>query len=51
MTTAIDTNILLDILIPNELFYEVSAAALERAATGLMVVCDIVYAELAIDRI
>ena len=48
MTTAIDTNILLDILIPNELFYEVSAGALERAAAGLMTVCDIVYAELAV---
>ena len=48
MTTAIDTNILLDILIPNEAFYDASAAALERSASGLLVVCDIVYAELSV---
>jgi len=48
MTTAIDTNILLDVLIPNEAFYDASAAALERASAGLMVVCDIVYAELSV---
>ena len=48
MTTAIDTNILLDLLIPNESFYSVSAVALEESAAGLMVVCDIVYAELSV---
>jgi predicted nucleic acid-binding protein len=48
MTTAIDTNILLDLLIPNEAFYNASAAALEKSAAGLMVVCDIVYAELSV---
>jgi predicted nucleic acid-binding protein len=48
MTTAIDTNVLLDVLIPNEAFYAASAAALERAAGGSMVVCDLVYAELAV---
>ena len=47
MTTAIDTNILLDVLIPNEAFYHASAAALERASAGLMGGCDIVYAELS----
>jgi predicted nucleic acid-binding protein len=48
MTTAIDTNILLDLLIPNEAFYNASAAALEASAAGLMVVCDLVYAELSV---
>jgi predicted nucleic acid-binding protein len=49
MITAIDTNILLDILVPNEEFYEVSADALQESATaGSLVICDIVYAELCI---
>jgi predicted nucleic acid-binding protein len=49
MITAIDTNILLDILVPNEEFYDVSADALQASATaGSLVICDIVYAELCI---
>lgn len=49
MITAIDTNILLDILAPNEDFYEKSANALQDAAgIGSLVVSDIVYAELCI---
>lgn len=49
MITAIDTNILLDILVPNAEFYEVSADALQEAATaGSLAICDIVYAELCI---
>jgi predicted nucleic acid-binding protein len=49
MITAIDTNILLDILVPNEKFYEASVTALEDASTaGSLVVCDLVYAELCI---
>ena len=49
MITAIDTNILLDILVPNDQFYDASAQALEDAATsGSLVVCDLVYAELCI---
>ena len=49
MITAIDTNILLDILIPNEKFYSASARALEHVITeGSLVVCDLVYAELCI---
>lgn len=48
MITAIDTNVLLDILIPNESFYAASAEALQESATGLLVICDIVYAELCI---
>ncbi len=49
MITAIDTNILLDILVPNEDFYEASAGALQdSAAEGSLVISDIVYAELCI---
>jgi len=49
MITAIDTNILLDILVPNEALYEASAAALQECATaGSLVICDLVYAELCI---
>ena len=49
MITAIDTNVLLDILAPNEKFFESSATALEHAATsGSLVICDLVYGELCI---
>ena len=49
MISAVDTNILLDILIPNEKFYAASAEALEMAATaGSLVICDLVYAELCV---
>lgn len=49
MITAIDTNILLDILVPNEQFYEVLADALQEAAgEGSLVISDIVFAELCI---
>ncbi len=49
MITAIDTNILLDILVPNEKFYDASAEALESTASeGSLVICDLVYAELCI---
>ena len=49
MITAIDTNILLDILVPNENFYEASANALQHAVdNGTLVISDIVYAELCI---
>jgi predicted nucleic acid-binding protein len=49
MTTAIDTNIFLDILLPNEAFYEASAQAVEDAANfGALVICDLVYAELCV---
>jgi len=49
MITAVDTNILLDILIPNEQFYEASADALQEAAgEGSIVISGIVYAELCI---
>ncbi len=49
MITAVDTNVLLDILVPNEEFYDASAAALQDCATaGSLVICDIVYAEICI---
>lgn len=49
MITAIDTNIFLDILLPNETFVDASASALESsAASGVLVICDVVYAELCI---
>jgi predicted nucleic acid-binding protein len=49
MTTAVDTNICLDVLIPNESFYAASAEALETAASeGSLVICDLVYAELCV---
>jgi predicted nucleic acid-binding protein len=49
MITAIDANVLLDILAPNQKFYEASVQALENAASdGALVVCDLVYAELCI---
>ena len=49
MITAIDTNIVLDILLPNDRFYDASVQALEDAAnSGSLVVCDLVYAELCV---
>ncbi len=49
MITAIDTNILLDILLPNEDFFGASVHALESSASeGSLVICDLVYAELCI---
>jgi predicted nucleic acid-binding protein len=49
MITAIDTNVLLDILVPNEEFYQASLRALDEAVSaGSLVVCDLVYAELCI---
>jgi hypothetical protein len=49
MITAIDTNVLLDVLIPNEKFCDASVSALEQAASqGSLVICDLVYAELCI---
>jgi len=49
MITAIDTNVLLDILVPNEKFCDTSIQALEGAAAeGSLVACDLVYAELCV---
>ena len=49
MITAIDTNVLLDILRPNPAFCGASMQAIEdSAAAGSLVVCDLVYAELCV---
>lgn len=49
MITAIDTNLLLDILIPDPVLQISSKTALEKALTlGRLVVGEIVYAELAV---
>lgn len=48
MITAVDTSVLLDVFLPDPKFEEVSAAALRRAdEEGSLVLCEIVYAELA----
>ena len=49
MITAIDTNVLLDILVSDPEHVERSFEALEEAANaGSLVVCDLVYAELCV---
>ena len=49
MITAVDTNVLLDLLMPDEQFADASTRALEDAAVkGSFVICDIVYAELCV---
>jgi predicted nucleic acid-binding protein len=49
MITAVDTNVLLDILGPGSPFFQVSAGAVEQAANaGALVICDFVYAELCV---
>ena len=49
MITALGTNVLLDILVPNEDFFESSRRALEDCwAAGSLVICDVVYAEISI---
>jgi len=48
MITAVDTNILLDILIPGEPFGKSSKALLDRhVSKGKLIICEIVFAELA----
>ena len=49
MITAIDTNVLLDVLIPNPDFCDAALQAIEESATaGSLVICDLVYAELCV---
>lgn len=49
MITSIDTNVLLDVLVPNDKFCDASVRALDDTASdGSLVICDIVYAELCI---
>jgi hypothetical protein len=48
MITAVDTNVILDILVPGEPFAESSKALLERhLAAGQLILCEVVVAELA----
>ena len=48
MITAIDTNILLDILIPDEAHLTSSKEILnEYLSKGQLIICELVYAELA----
>jgi predicted nucleic acid-binding protein len=47
MITAVDTNVLLDVFLPDPKFAESSAFLLKQAYDeGALVICDIVYAEL-----
>lgn len=47
MITAVDTNILLDVFLPDEKFASSSAKLLKLAYDeGALIICDIVYAEL-----
>ncbi|MGA1998171.1 MAG: type II toxin-antitoxin system VapC family toxin [Bryobacteraceae bacterium] len=49
MITAIDTNVLLDVLIPSAVFCDRSMDAIQdSAAAGSLVICDLVYAELCV---
>lgn len=48
MITAVDTNILFDILLPDESHVLTSKGLLdEHASKGQLIICEIVYAELA----
>jgi predicted nucleic acid-binding protein len=48
--SALDTNVLLDVLVPNEQFFERSLRAIQSAASGgSLVICDLVYAELCLE--
>lgn len=49
MITAIDSNVLFDILAPDPRYFEPSVRALGEAANaGSLVICDLVYAELCV---
>jgi predicted nucleic acid-binding protein len=48
MITAVDTNIILDILIPGEPFCQSSKVLLDKyVSEGQLIICEVVYAELA----
>ena len=48
MITAVDTNIILDVLIPGEPFGESSKMLLDRhLSKGKLIICEVVFAELA----
>jgi hypothetical protein len=47
MITALDTNVLLDVLLPNEKFVDAAISLIESGASaGSLVICELVYAEL-----
>jgi predicted nucleic acid-binding protein len=47
MITAVDTNVLLDIFLPDERYAEGSVRLLKKAYDeGALIICDVVYAEL-----
>ncbi len=47
MITALDTNVLLDVLLPNEHFVDAAIGVIESGArAGSLVICELVYAEL-----
>jgi predicted nucleic acid-binding protein len=48
MITAVDTNIILDVLIPDEPFGEASKRLLDRhLSKGKLIICEVVFAELS----
>jgi predicted nucleic acid-binding protein len=48
MITSVDTNIILDVLIPGEPFSESSKVLLDRhLSMGKLIICEVVFAELA----
>jgi hypothetical protein len=48
MITSVDTNIILDVLIPDEPFSESSKVLLDRhLSKGKLIICEVVFAELA----
>ncbi len=48
MITSVDTNIILDVLIPDEPFGETSKRLLDRhLSKGKLIICEVVFAELA----
>jgi predicted nucleic acid-binding protein len=50
MITALDTNVLLDVAVPDIDFVEASISAIQAAAlAGSIIVCDIVYAEICFE--
>ena len=49
MITAIDTNVLLDILVPDPQYFDAAVEAIEASEErGSLVICDVVYAELCV---
>jgi len=50
MITALDTNVLFDVVLPNVEFVEASIQAIQAGAqAGSLIVCDVVYAELCFE--